>query len=206
MSYPSAPWHLKGCAYVSLHLVDYNKARSHVPSYLDLVSVLPGYTVGGVYVSRYGAGSVLQYSELIVVPGLVKHRNTIGAWISHIYVDNPDSVAGGREIWGLPKEIAQFDWHDRPSVVVKQSDRILCAMQVGWQLPLWHQSFAGQVFSQLQTLVQFQGKASFRSSIIGADLTIPATSPFASLALDRPWLAVGCDNLDLWVGAPINAT
>jgi acetoacetate decarboxylase len=25
-------------------------------------------------------------------------------------VDNPDSVAGGREIWGLPKELAEFSW------------------------------------------------------------------------------------------------
>ncbi|NJN88077.1 MAG: acetoacetate decarboxylase family protein [Leptolyngbyaceae cyanobacterium SL_7_1] len=204
MSPPPAPWTLNGFAYVSLQLVDWDKAYAHVPSHLTLLSVLPGYTLGGIYLASYGTGSTLPYSELIVIPGLVQLGNTVGAWISHIYVDNPDSVAGGRQIWGLPKEMAEFDWQaDRTRVTVQQGDRLLCDLQTDWHLSLWRQPFVGNVFSQIHsTLMQFVGKASFQPALTGAQVYIPPTAPFANLGLDRPLVVVGCQDLDLWVEAP----
>lgn len=205
MSYPSPPWNLQGFAYVSLQLIDFDQAYLHIPSDLELVSVLPGYTIGGIYLSHYGANSALSYSELIVVPGVVRSGEALGAWISHIYVDNSDSVAGGQQIWGLPKQLAEFHWQrDRTAVAVQQTDRLLCNLQTSWQLPLWQQPFAGTVLSQLQTtLVQFVGQASFRVRLTGAQLTIPDTAPFANLGLDRPLVVVGCHDLDLLVKAPV---
>lgn len=75
----------------------------------------PGWTFGGVYCAHYGAGSTLEYLELIVIPGLVRRGHRLGAWISHIYVDDAQSVAGGRSIWALPKELAEF--RDGPDLV-----------------------------------------------------------------------------------------
>jgi hypothetical protein len=46
MSYPSAPWINKGFAYQSLHLIDLERVRAFVPSDLQIVSVLPGKTLG----------------------------------------------------------------------------------------------------------------------------------------------------------------
>jgi acetoacetate decarboxylase len=46
---------------------------------------------------------VLEYNELIIIAAVLGYKGKFGAWISHIYVDNPDSVAGGREIWGYLK-------------------------------------------------------------------------------------------------------
>ena len=51
MSYPSAPWELKGYALQTVHLIDIEKARPFVPPDLEIISVWPGKTVGR------GAGS-----------------------------------------------------------------------------------------------------------------------------------------------------
>lgn len=59
MTYPSAPWTLKGYAVQTLQLVDSAQARSFVPPDLDIISVLPGKTLGGVYLTSYRPGSVL---------------------------------------------------------------------------------------------------------------------------------------------------
>jgi hypothetical protein len=44
-----------------------------------------------------------------VIAGLVRSGRHVGGWISHIWVDSRQSVNGGRSIWKLPKELADFD-------------------------------------------------------------------------------------------------
>ena len=87
-------------------------ARAFVPDGLELVSAA-GRTAGGVLLARYGDGATLGYDELIVFAGAVRAGGRRGMWVSHIYVDLPASVAGGRRIWGLPKELAEFGWGPR---------------------------------------------------------------------------------------------
>src|SRR5919199_4290949 len=123
MPYPAPPWTLQGYALQTLQLIDVERVRPLIPPEFDIVSVLPGKTIGGVYLSYYGSGSVLEYSELIVAAGMVRYSGKIGGWISHIYVDNPDSVAGGRNIWGLPKELAEFTWERGEHITVRQGNR-----------------------------------------------------------------------------------
>jgi acetoacetate decarboxylase len=205
MSYPSAPWDLQGYAIQTLQLLDVDRVRPLVPSELEIVSLLPGKTLGGVYVASYGEGSVLQYNELIVVSAVVHHAGKWGGWISHIYVDHPDSIAGGREIWGLPKEFAQFSWKtgNTPSVQVSQEDNLLCTLNSKWQLPGWQQPLAGLVFSTLDSaLLTFRGHGKLNWHLTSADLHIPARSPFAWLGVGQPWLSVYCNPLHLTVDAP----
>jgi acetoacetate decarboxylase len=63
--------------------------------------------LGGVMLAEY-TGGTLSYRELIVFsrPTLVRGRP--GFVVSQIYVDDERSRAGGREIWNLPKELADF--------------------------------------------------------------------------------------------------
>lgn len=96
MNYPPAPWNLYGNALQFLHLVDLDRAKALVPSDLEVITILPRKTLGGLYLSVYEATSTLSYHELIVIPALVRYQGSIGSWISHIYVDHPESVAGGR--------------------------------------------------------------------------------------------------------------
>lgn len=209
MSFPPAPWTLRGFALQTAQLVSCDRLKSFLPPMLEPVEVLPGYTVGGVYLSFYGAGSVLEYSELIVAGGLVRGGESWGGWITHIYVDNPDSVAGGREIWGLPKELAEFAWtgdRESGSVSVRQGDRLLCSLHHSWRVPFWRQSAALPCLSLLKNqLVQFEGRVAARFALRGVQLTVPPESPFADLGIDQPLLALMAEDLELKVEAPMMA-
>lgn len=110
LPYPGPPWRIKGPAAVALGLVDVGIARAHVPADLAIVAVAPGKTLCALMVADYRSDSTLQYSELSVMPALVRCRRHIGGWISSIWVDDVTSLRGGREMWGVPKELADFAW------------------------------------------------------------------------------------------------
>lgn len=206
MPYPDAPWILKGFALQTLHGIDRDRARSLLPPELNILEIWPGKTLGGLYLATYGAGSTLEYHELIVVAGIGRDQhNHIGAWISHIYVDHPDSVAGGRNIWGLPKELAEFEWSNHPAgqITVRQGDRMLCQVQYSRKLSLWPQKLSGFSFGQRQDrLLWFKAEAQCRPGWSQARLEIPANSPFASLQLHQPTVTAIADDLRLTVQAP----
>lgn len=206
MNYPPPPWNLKGYAILTFNLLDIEKARAFVPPELEIVAVLPSKTLGGVYLSAYESGSVLQYNELIVTSGLTRYQGQTSSWISHIYVDNATSVAGGREIWGLPKEMADFSWKDH-EVRVSQSDRNLCSLkyQRNWSnlATWWKPRFSAGSFGGLNTeLLQFNNQFAAEISLLSSNLTVPTSSPFASLNLGQPWLTLKMNQLDLTAGAP----
>ena len=212
MIYPPAPWKLQGYAIATLQLVDVALVRPLVPSELEIVSLLPGKTLGGIYISSYGLGSIMEYNELIVVSAIANYAGRWGAWISHIYVDNPNSVAGGREIWGLPKEMAQFSWEGSDAiaakplgyrVTVRQGNSQLCSLsysQQSWALPL---SLSGNVLSgNSSNFLYFKGEFKFCTGLIRGELEIAKNSPFASLKLDQPLLTLACEDLRLIANVP----
>ncbi len=210
MAYPQAPWTLLGSAIQTLNLVDIERSRPLIPPELDIISVWPGKTFGGVYAASYSLGSVLEYNELIIVAGLVSYSGRFGAWISHIYVDNPDSLAGGREIWGLPKELAEFTWdrsNPHPTISVSQGNKQLCNLScneaifpisIPWELPL-----VGTVFSNLGTnLLFFKGDFHARPELVSGNLNVPLESPFANLGLGQPLVTVHSKDLRFVAGIP----
>jgi acetoacetate decarboxylase len=205
MTYPPPPWTLNGFGFQTLQLLDIDRVRPLIPSQLEIVSVFPGKTLGGLYLAAYGDSSTLTYSELIIVSAIARGANQLGAWISHIYVDHPDSVAGGREIWGLPKELADFRWQlgDRPTVEVVQNGQTLCTLTSRWQLPGWTQPLTGSVFSQKgSTLISFLGQGHFKWHLADVTLQVPSESPFAWLGIGQPWLNVYLNPLHLVAKAP----
>ena len=215
MAYPSAPWQLHGFAIQTVHLLDIDRVRPLIPSELEIVPVFPGKTLGGIYLSSYQSGSALLYNELIVVTALVAEAGKVGGWVSHIYVDNPDSVAGGREIWGLPKELAQFNWQPvdqsgQPSQVgqplsvqVTQGEDVLCRCRCTWQLPGWQQKLSVPAFSlQRDKLLIFDAQTDSRVQIVGVELEVPTESPFSWLKIGHPWLGVYANPLNLLVHTP----
>ncbi len=203
MPYPQAPWTLQGYAIQTLHLINIDRVRPLIPPELEIISLWPGKTFGGVYLSYYGTGSVLEYSELIVVPTFVRYQGKIGGWVSHIYVDHPDSVAGGREIWGLPKELAEFTWEKGERVTVRQENRILCSLNYKRQTLAWRQWFGGSSFSTMNSnLLIFPAELESRLGLIGSKLEVPAESPFSDIGLGQPFLTVRCEQMSLKVGAP----
>lgn len=205
MTYPQAPWTLQGYSIQSLQPVDIEQVRPVIPTELEIISIFPGKTLGGIYIASYDTGSSLLYNELIVVGALTRYANQVGAWVSHIYVDNPDSVAGGREIWGLPKQLAQFTWEQgsQNRVSVYQESQLLCRFEYGWQIPTWRQPLDVTSFSTLDAdLLSFEAKASANFSLLGAELQVPSGSPFHHLNLAQPRLVFYADQLRLSVSSP----
>lgn len=206
MSYPQPPWNIQGFGFQTLQLLDLDRVSPLIPTELEIVSVFPGKTLGGVYLASYSQGSTLVYNELIVFSAIVHQVGKMGVWISHIYVDHPDSMAGGREIWGLPKQLAQFTWQttDALSVRVSQGDRLLCTLTCNWQLPGWQQSLSGKVFSMLDAkLIQFAGQGTLKLHLSHVDLQVPPESQFAELGIGQPWLGFYLNPLRLTVDAPV---
>jgi acetoacetate decarboxylase len=206
ITYPPAPWQLQGYALIAYHLIDLVRSRSFLPSGLEPVSVFPGKTLGGVYIARYTAGSILEYNELIVFPGLVRYENRVAPWVSHIYVDNLQSMAGGREIWGLPKELAEFTWTE-DNVSVRQGDRVLANLRYKPSfLPLetwWKPSLGGEVFGGLNgELLAFKGEFKSRFQWQNGRLTVPIDSPFSALELEQPLVTVAMRELQADISAP----
>lgn len=213
MPYPQPPWTLQGYAIQTLQPLDIDLVRPLIPSQLAIIPVFPGKTLGGVYLSYYGSTSVLEYSELIVIAAVVGYKGKFGGWISHIYVDNPDSVAGGREIWGLPKELAEFTWQKSNTynhnsvlgdrVTVSQGSRTLCSLNYSQQSFGWRQGLGASGFSTLNSnLLIFPAQLDAHLGLTSSKLEVPVESPFASLALGQPWLTVRADEMNLRVGAP----
>jgi acetoacetate decarboxylase len=93
MPFPSPPWDLRGQAWLSVFWVA-PPGRTPATHVVGFVS--------------YEAGGALSYSELLVAR---RHGGLRRLTIDQIWVDSRASLEGGRALWGIPKEPAEFH-HD----------------------------------------------------------------------------------------------
>ncbi len=117
VSFVPAPWTLTGEAWVVPQLQRVDDVAAYVPPDCSIVA-WRGWTLGGYMCVHYHTSPVGPYCEIVFVPALVRRGWRLGFHISHIYVDNPESVAGGRGNWWLPKNLLVFD-------IKKQKDTAL---------------------------------------------------------------------------------
>lgn len=110
--YPPEPWRLTGELIVSTFVLP----RRQLPApLLEFVprgqALLPwfGQAFVGVAFVNYSAGSVLVYRELLVAMPTISRRG-LRYTIPLIWVDSPESRAGGNSLWGVPKELGRFSW------------------------------------------------------------------------------------------------
>jgi hypothetical protein len=96
VSYPAAPWHMVGSLWLSLF-----KVAERVDD------LRPAGIYGAAFVS-YEEGSPLSYSEFLVARPVATDQDGRRVTITDIWVDSPASVAGGRELWAIPKGLADF--------------------------------------------------------------------------------------------------
>jgi len=201
--YLAPPWHLQGAAFQMLQLVDSRRARLFVPYGLKVVSIWPGKTLGGIVLASYGPGSDLEYNELIAFPALVRRGLKLGIWISHIYVDNENSLYGGREIWGLPKQWARFSQDENGRIVVRQGEEALCALEQGRRRRLWRLRLPVPAFSVQGTgLFFFRSKLDASLARMDARWEIPQESPFVALGLGQGGVTLCYESMRLDVPAP----
>ncbi len=91
MTYPPAPWDMRGQLWLSLFRVRQGDHPDREPG------------VYGAALVSYEQPSPLTYSEL-----LVARRVDRFVTITDIWVDSTDSRDGGRELWAIPKDLCDF--------------------------------------------------------------------------------------------------
>ncbi|MFI7602359.1 acetoacetate decarboxylase family protein [Actinoplanes sp. NPDC049681] len=113
--YPPEPWNLRGQLYLSLFAVP-RSALAPLPGGLaTTVRRLPfgrQALVGAAWV-RYEPGGVLHYQELLSAV-LVREGWRPRVCITEIWVDSAESRDGGRELWGIPKDLAELSVRTAP--------------------------------------------------------------------------------------------
>ena len=96
VAYPAAPWQMVGSLWLSLFRLKH-----------DVDELRPKGVYGAAFVS-YEEGSPLTYSELLVARPVKSDQHGRRVTITDIWVDSPASVAGGRELWAIPKGLCDF--------------------------------------------------------------------------------------------------
>jgi acetoacetate decarboxylase len=140
----------------------------------------------GVMLARY-TGGTLAYHELIVFA-----RPFV---VTHIYVDSEPSRSGGRAIWNLPKELAEFRVSPRRFEVRRDGELLLSARirRRPGRLPL---AIPAPAVGELDGHpVLTVGRARFRAA--------PALVALEGRFLAGTRLALAGDALDLRMPAPL---
>lgn len=96
--YPPAPWDMHGQLWLSLFRVRPAAAAS--------LGRPPG--TYGVALVRYEEPSPLTYAELLVAHPVREPVRAVS--IDQIWVDSIASMAGGRDLWAIPKELCDFSF------------------------------------------------------------------------------------------------
>ena len=104
-----APWSLKGHGYIVLF-----KAQTewlHVNGFIS-AEMLDKYipSIGAAMFVNYHDSTAGPYGELLFIPGRFKFPDGGRYSISKIYVSSMESVVNGQNNWGIPKELADFDF------------------------------------------------------------------------------------------------
>ncbi len=205
--YPPAPWQLRGWGIATVQGVDVRAARRFVPSDCTIVAVAPGRTLGGLVFVSYESGSILVYRELIFVAALVRVGRRIAFYLPRLYVDSAASLAGGRGIWGVPKEMASFDVSTagaQRTIVVRGAGPDVCRLEIGAaRAGLRVRVPIPALGTRADSFLFFTGRLSVRLGLIRVAVEIPRESEFAALSLDRPLFAVALEDLELRVPVPI---
>ena len=173
MSHPAPPWHLNG-------------------EFVIVPAIVKPRALGGVLLANYTSGT-LAYRELIVFERATRR----GMVISHIYVDDEQSLSGGREIWGLPKELATFAYGPT-RFHAAQDDTLLSARirRRPGRLPL---IVPAPIVSEAGATL---GIARVKAAPALVTLDVPPGSPFAHLGLSGTHLGLAGDDLRLTMPPP----
>ena len=106
-AYPPEPWDLTGTG----HLTTWRLPVGDVPALPDGVRALRvrGQALVTTAFVRYDERGLMAYDELLAAVWVRHGRSPAPALsITDIWVDHAVSLAGGRGLWGIPKDLATF--------------------------------------------------------------------------------------------------
>ena len=140
--------------------------KSHPALILVVVAFAITAGVYGAAFVSYEEGSPLTYSELLVARPVSTDKDGRRVSITDIWVDSPASVAGGRELWAIPKGLCDF---------TLESASDLSALIEGGALPLELELISDRLVGP--TLGAEAIDASIEAGIIGSPAIAASSSP-----------------------------
>jgi hypothetical protein len=155
--------------------------------------------VGTAWVD-YGPGGVLRYRELLSAV-LVRRAGRPLASIVDIWVDSPASRDGGRELWGIPKELAELDFRPADGALEVRAGTIAGARLVDrTRLPgRWPARFSVvQALGDRTKTTPVRASAGLR--LAKAAWRVAPDGPLAYLAGRRPLFTVALRDFRLTFG------
>ena len=196
-----APWTLQGEAIVGLKLVPRDIAQQLVPPDVKVLSVWPKRTLAILFLAQYRDSPVGEYRELIVAPALVRYKGRIGFWISHIQVDNYISLAAGRSIWALPKQMASMQWSaGRVSIngLRLKLQALVTPPRLSIRLP-----FFGAAMSKFGLVERrFAVRGAARIGLARASIELADDPGLAALGMGGTMTAFVCNQMQVTIGRP----
>jgi hypothetical protein len=146
--------------------------------------------VGAAWV-EYGPGGVLEYLELLVAVA-TRDRWRPRVTITDIWVDSVASRDGGRELWGIPKDLGRFTITDNEAAATtsRDTDAALASASLSARLRLpgrWPVRF--RVTQALHGAAKTTPvRATARLGLGRSRWSVPAGSPLSWLRGRRPLL------------------
>lgn len=152
---------MHGRAFVQPFVVDASHLR--LPDGFSAVTIA-GRAIGVLGLIEYLPPSPLVYAELVWMPCLVRAAGKRGYFVEKMYVDSDASLAGGREIWALPKQKARFEIGDR-SATIETDDGAHLVLDLKRRGPAVRAATGGRTLQAgVDEIVQFRGAGSARIS------------------------------------------
>lgn len=105
-----APWSLSGEGLILLYRFPNAFVRQH-GSLQPYQQENRRLNVGAVMFINYTDSNIGPYQELLFIPGLFHIGGRLSFSISRIFVSTYSSMQNGRFNWGIPKELAEFEFH-----------------------------------------------------------------------------------------------
>ncbi|MEQ7846832.1 acetoacetate decarboxylase family protein [Nocardioides kribbensis] len=138
-AYPPEPWDLTGTGRLTAWAVPVGDLPA-LPAGVRPV-VLRGRALAATAFVRYDERGLMAYDELLAAV-VVRHGRGLALSITDIWVDSEVSRAGGRGLWGIPKELATFSSPAADRLGARTDDGPLASVETaprrlpGLRLPL----------------------------------------------------------------------
>jgi hypothetical protein len=104
--YPAEPWDLHGHAVFGIWLVPKDQAPAPHSPHTKAITIFGRHIVAAAFFI-YEQPSALTYDEIMSTV-LVRDGFKPRVSITHIWVNSPGSRDGGRNLWAIPKQLADF--------------------------------------------------------------------------------------------------
>ncbi|WP_370950330.1 acetoacetate decarboxylase family protein [Amycolatopsis sp. cg5] len=200
MTYPPEPWNLAGQAYLSIWRVPADRLPG-LPGGVKPVLLGGRAQVFTAWVDYQPPGQ-LSYHELLSTVAV--HGPRVSSSITDIWVDSEISLAGGRELWGIPKDLATLGFtHGKTftaSAAIEDGWIATAAFTPRLGLPL----AAPAAFDVVQTLKgdlkRSPVRAKARPHLASADWSINPDGPLGYLSGHRPALSLHVRDFSLRFG------